>query len=79
MHNKTMKIKYLLILVLLLTQASYAQVKTLKGKVIDSLTNQAIPYANVGVPHLSIGTFTNENGEFILKIPLGLMMPSTKK
>jgi thiol-disulfide isomerase/thioredoxin len=50
------------------TLASYAQVTTLQGKVIDSLTQKGIPYVNIGFPKLSIGTSANEEGVFVMKI-----------
>jgi CarboxypepD_reg-like domain len=68
-----MKIKYLnIILFLIIPALNYASVLTISGKVIDNISKEPIPYANIGIPHLSIGTSANENGEFILKIPLGL-------
>ena len=41
----------------------------IKGKIIDAETNRAIPYANIAVCNQSIGLASNENGEFIIKIP----------
>jgi hypothetical protein len=45
-----------------------AQVVTLEGKIIDQLTQKGIPYVNVGFPIYSIGTSSNESGDFIIKI-----------
>lgn len=45
-----------------------AEMVTLQGKIIDSLTKEGIPYANIGMPKFSIGTSSNENGDFIVKI-----------
>jgi thiol-disulfide isomerase/thioredoxin len=46
-----------------------AQVLTFEGKVTDSLTEKGIPYVNIGFPAYSIGTSSNELGDFVIKIP----------
>lgn len=48
---------------------SYAQSQEfkIKGVLIDSLNNP-IKYANIGVLRTSLGTVTNENGEFIINL-----------
>jgi hypothetical protein len=38
----------------------------IKGVVTDSLTNEPVPYANVYFANTSIGTSTNEKGEYSL-------------
>jgi thiol-disulfide isomerase/thioredoxin len=63
-----MKKQILLHLLLLHVLVSHAQVMTLQGKVIDSLTQKGIPYVNIGFPKLSIGTSANEEGAFVLKV-----------
>jgi len=45
---------------------SNAQV-IIKGKVIDSLTNQPITFASIGIIGTNNGTITNSEGEFIIK------------
>ena len=50
---------------LLFIQNGQAQF-TLSGKITDN-TGQGIPEANIRVENLSIGTFTNKNGEYELK------------
>lgn len=42
---------------------------TIKGKVIDISTKKPIPYTNVYLANSNIGTISNNDGEFILKIP----------
>ncbi len=42
---------------------------TLEGIVIDKLSKEPIPFASVGVPSDAIGTITNLNGEFRLRLP----------
>ncbi len=44
---------------------------TVSGKVIDADTNDPIPAATVSIKELSIGTTTNVDGEFELKVPEG--------
>lgn len=46
-----------------------AQSLEIRGIVIDSTTNQPVIYANVGIKKLGIGTITNEQGKFTLKLP----------
>lgn len=40
-----------------------------EGKVIDALTKKPIVFANVYLLNSSIGTITNSDGDFILKVP----------
>jgi hypothetical protein len=66
--------RILLLLVCLATANSFAQeiVISIKGKLLDSKSNQPIPYASVYVKRSSIGTTTNEEGVFLFHIPSGL-------
>ncbi len=43
--------------------------KVYEGKVIDALTKKPIVFANVYLLNSSIGTITNSDGEFLLKVP----------
>ena len=43
---------------------------TINGKVIDQITEEPLAYANVSILGKSIGTVTNEDGEFIFKVPV---------
>lgn len=44
----------------------------IKGKIIDAKTREALPYVNVVVVGSTIGSVSNENGEFeITKVPFG--------
>lgn len=45
------------------------QTYLVKGKVIDQYTREPLPFATVSVEGSSVGTITNENGEFRLAIP----------
>lgn len=45
---------------------------TLSGKVVDERTGEILPFANVFINNSSIGTTTNEKGEYLLgNLPLG--------
>lgn len=45
-------------------------VKKIEGKIIDSETKKPVIFANVYISETSIGTVSNSDGEFTLKIPL---------
>jgi len=64
-----MKRLFILFFLRLLSTLIFAQSIELKGIVIDSITSLPIAYAGVGVKRLGIGTLTNEQGKFILKVP----------
>jgi hypothetical protein len=38
------------------------------GKIVDSETNEPLPYATIGISHRGRGTVTNFNGDFVLRI-----------
>ncbi|HEX3006693.1 MAG TPA: carboxypeptidase-like regulatory domain-containing protein [Bacteroidales bacterium] len=42
---------------------------TVKGKIIDANTKKPIPYTNIYLTNSNIGTISNNDGEFILKVP----------
>jgi hypothetical protein len=54
---------------LLFTGSVYSQFIEIKGVVIDSITLQPVAYANVGVSKLGLGTITNQQGNFKLRLP----------
>lgn len=39
------------------------------GKVISELNNQALPFANIAIKNHYIGISTNQDGDFVIKIP----------
>jgi hypothetical protein len=51
------------------TYEDTTKIVTVKGKVTDSSTKKPIPYANIYLLNSNIGTISNNDGEFILKIP----------
>jgi len=63
--------RYCLLLFLILSSQSFLGQELIKGRVIDEQTSEALPFAAVFVVGSSIGTSTNEKGEFTLKVPYG--------
>lgn len=59
-----------LILTILFASVIFAnlQCQIIKGKVVDASSNNALEYASIGVINTSIGTITNEAGEFNLNV-----------
>ncbi|WP_299101757.1 carboxypeptidase-like regulatory domain-containing protein [uncultured Winogradskyella sp.] len=55
--------KYLIIITFLFSNFS-AHTQTLKGTVIDSLTNAKLAYVNISVKGKNIGTYSNEKGKY---------------
>lgn len=53
---------------LLLSFNTKAQTINIEGRIVDSSTLLGIPFANIGLPELGIGTSANENGAFIIKL-----------
>jgi hypothetical protein len=67
------KISLLTCALLLGFYLGYAQqILTLTGKVIDSESKKPVAFASVGIQGKSLGTITNEEGEFDLHLPEGL-------
>ena len=57
-----------LILFIITVQFSYSQT-IIKGKVLDQSVGKPIAYANIGIVNTSVGTISNEDGTFALKLP----------
>lgn len=60
--------KMLISLILLSSAFTFAQVKEIKGIIRDGKTNELLPYANVQLAGTPLGTTSNLNGEFLLRI-----------
>lgn len=45
---------------------------TVYGVVKDANTRQVVPFANISIPNGNIGTVTNSDGEFLMKVPKSL-------
>lgn len=56
---------------LALNSVAYSQNVSLLGTVIDKVTGEVIPYANVFINQTTIGTSTNDTGRFKLEVPTG--------
>ncbi|MGC9354134.1 MAG: carboxypeptidase-like regulatory domain-containing protein [Mariniphaga sp.] len=64
----------ILFLFLVVSQQIFAQTETrvaqsIKGKVINQLTNEAVAYTNIGIEGTFYGTASDADGNFELKIP----------
>lgn len=66
----------MIVVLVAITSASFGQngndYITINGIVKDSKTRDIVPFASVSVPNSNIGTVSNSEGEFILKIPANL-------
>jgi hypothetical protein len=63
-----MKTSIFFALLTLIAHLASAQ-KTLKVALTDCKTKEPIPYAHVGIAEKGIGTISNEQGRFALRIP----------
>ena len=61
-----MRIAVIVAFVLGLFTISFSQGTTIKGKVIDKLTREPLPYADVHLVELKKGTITKPDGTFII-------------
>jgi hypothetical protein len=70
-----LKTKFVVIILLILILLVFgvhanAQTKfTLSGQILDSKTNEPLPYANISIPQSLSGVISNEKGEFQYHIP----------
>lgn len=63
-------------LVFLSTLQAYTQPIQITGQVIHAKTGAPVPFANVAIVGKPLGTVTNEDGQFILRIPQSLAQDS---
>jgi len=68
LYQKFTRIVMLLFLVLH-ANTSYSQWLKFVGSVYDTETNKPIPYANISVFNMPVGTCTNSYGDFMLNLP----------
>lgn len=61
-----MKVFYFLNLVILCCTVSFAQ--TFSGRVLDYISAEPVPYANIGIINKNIGTVSNLEGEFFIEL-----------
>ena len=64
------KLLYTFLSLLLFTQ-SYAQLRTLSGKVTDEATNNPLPFVNITTNDKQAGTATDIDGNYTLQLPPG--------
>jgi hypothetical protein len=61
-----MRIIYIILLIFILPFDVFAQNASLKGRVVDAVNNEPLPFVNVIVSGTSIGTITDMDGNFVL-------------
>jgi hypothetical protein len=61
-----MRIIYIILLIFILPFDVFAQNASLKGRVLDAVNNEPLPFVNVIVSGTSIGTITDMDGNFVL-------------
>jgi len=66
-----MKQFFVFIILSVFSLSVMAQVTTIKGKVTDSRSGQGIAYTNIGIEGTLLGTASDSDGFFELKIPAG--------
>ncbi len=59
-------------------KAADERILVLRGRVYDGVVKEVIPYVSVGITHTTLGTVTNQSGEFKLLIPDSLLHSSLK-
>lgn len=52
-----------------MAQVGNNQIKTITGKVVNEITNEAVSYTNISIEGTFYGTASDEDGNFELKIP----------
>tara|TARA_Y100000815_G_scaffold275051_1_gene311263 strand:+ start:1228 stop:4029 length:2802 start_codon:yes stop_codon:yes gene_type:complete len=68
----TMKLKFLFISLFIFTLSFAQNTGTITGTVTDKdLNNETLPFASVALKGTNIGTNTDENGQYSLKVPAG--------
>lgn len=64
------KVLFLIVFIPVVTKAQTIKTRVVKGMVVDARTQEPIPYANIGILDTEIGTLSNEDGSFSIKIPI---------
>lgn len=63
---------HIILLLWLLVGTTLAQDRRLSGKIVGSLDNQPIPGASIAIKGTTVGTTTNDNGEFVIALKSGV-------
>jgi len=61
-----MRIIYIILFIFILPASVFSQNASLKGRVVDAVSNEPLPFVNVIVSGTTIGTITDMDGNFIL-------------
>ena len=61
---KTIKLLWFIVMLIILINPTIFAQHSIKGKVTDKTTNQAMAFVNIYIPDQNRGTLTDENGEF---------------
>ena len=74
-HFRHLRVNALIILFFAMVPAIHAQEDTLaylpvQGRIVDSESNDPVFFANVYLEGTNIGTVSNSEGEFLVKIPM---------
>lgn len=65
------QIKYLIVFLFFSISCYGQEIHLLKGTVVDSITNHTLPGTSLSIPTLNLGSSTDGNGHFKLKVPKG--------
>ncbi|MVN75305.1 carboxypeptidase-like regulatory domain-containing protein [Hymenobacter sp. HMF4947] len=60
---------YILLVMLGVPAAAIAQITTIEGTVTNAKTKEKLPFVSVSVPQAALGTNTDEEGHYTLRIP----------
>ncbi|HSI71482.1 MAG TPA: carboxypeptidase-like regulatory domain-containing protein [Gillisia sp.] len=55
----------------------FSQESSISGKVLSLENNTPLPYVNIGIPNKSLGTVSNEDGYFSIKLPKEIRQKDT--
>ena len=66
-----MKYSYLFLLLVIISNQAFSQTYSITGKIKDKETGTSLSYANIRVLNSSLGTSSNFEGEYELKLPGG--------
>jgi hypothetical protein len=68
-QHRYLAVVYLLLVLLGMPGAAIAQTTTIEGVVTDIKTKEKLPFVSVSVPQAGVGTNTDEDGHYTLRIP----------
>ncbi len=71
----TTKILLSFLVILFISMPTFGQ-QTIQGRIVNSNTQESIPYANIGFTNANVGTISNPDGSFSLYIPANLLNDS---